>query len=78
MVGKIGNGMILLGVNQKDLEESVIGLEQLKPILQMKAAIGNGDNHKQAAIDASELGKHFDTAINSMKILLSGFDDYRV
>lgn len=30
-----------------------------------------------AAIDAGELGKHSDTAINAMTTLLLSFDDYR-
>lgn len=77
MVENIGNGMVLLGVKQEDLENSIVGLEQLKPILQMQVIKSNGDNRRQGAADASELGKHFDTAIDSMKILLSGFEDYR-
>lgn len=39
--------------------------------------IGNGSNKEQGRKDAEELGKHFDTAIDSMIILLAGFPDYQ-
>lgn len=77
MVEKLRNGMIKVGVSQKDLEDSIVGLEQLKPILQAQVIKCNGHNRSQGVKDAFELGKHFNTAIDSMKILLSGFDDYR-
>ncbi len=73
MVENIGNGLAKVGVSQEDLEESISGLRQLKPILQKQVMIGNGRNTKQGLKDATELGKHFDTAIDAMCMLLSGF-----
>lgn len=73
----IGNGLIKVGVSQEDLEESIAGLRELKPILQQQVMIGNGRDTKQGLKDAAELGKHFDTAIDAMTILLSGFPDYQ-
>lgn len=60
-VENMGNGYVKVGVKQEDLEASIAGLRQLKPIL-------------QAAIDRAEIGKHFDTAINAMLILYSAFE----
>lgn len=77
MEKNIGNGFIELGVKQEDLEESISALEELKHILQRQVMIGNGRNRKQGIIDSAEIGKHFDTAITSMKMLLCGFDDYK-
>lgn len=77
MVKKIEKGFVKIGVKQEDLEESITGLKQLKPILQMLVIRGNGGNAKQAAIDSTELAKHFDTAIDAMTILLAGFPDYK-
>lgn len=74
---KINNGMVKIGVKQEDLEDSIGGLRQLKPILQEQVLIGNGSNKEQGRKDAEELGKHFDTAIDSMIILLAGFPDYQ-
>lgn len=76
-VEKIGNGYVKIGVSQEDLEDSIAGLSRLKPILQAQVIKGNGSNGRQAAIDCAELGKHFDTAIDSMTMLLIGFDEYR-
>lgn len=76
-VEKIGNGYVKVGVSQEDLEDSIAGLSRLKPILQAQAIKGNGSNRRQAAIDCAELGKHFDTAIDSMTMLLAGFEEYR-
>lgn len=76
-VEKIGNGYVKIGVSQEDLEDSIAGLSQLKPILQAQVIKGNGRNRQQAAIDCAELGKHFDTAIDSMTMLLAGFEDYQ-
>ncbi len=66
-----------ISIKQEDLEDSISGLSQLKPILQAQIIKNNGANKQQAAIDVKELGKHFDTAIEAMTTLLSGFDDYR-
>lgn len=76
-VEHIGNGMVKIGVKQEDLEDSISGLQQLKPILQALVIKGNGTDERQAAIDVKELGKHFDTAIDAMAILLSGFEEYQ-
>ena len=73
----IGGDYVAIGVKQEDLENSINGLSQLKPILQAQLIKSNGANKRQAAIDAKELGRHFDTAIEAMTILLPGFDDYR-
>ncbi|WP_243128345.1 hypothetical protein [Clostridium chromiireducens] len=61
----------VLKISKEDLEEAIPGLESLKPILQKQARIGNGKDRKQGEIDAAELGKHFDTAINSMVTILA-------
>ena len=74
---KINNGMVKIGVKQEDLEDSIGGLSQLKPILQEQVLIGNGSNKEQGRKDAEGLGKHFDTAIDSMIILLAEFPDYQ-
>lgn len=76
-VENIGNGYVKIGVSQEDLEDSINGLSRLKPILQAQVIKSNGSNRRQAAIDCAELGKHFDTAIESMPILLAGFEEYR-
>lgn len=67
------SGLIKVGVSQEDLEESIAGLRELKPILQQQVMNGNGCDTKQGLKDAAELGKHFDTAIDAMCMLLSGF-----
>lgn len=61
----------VLKISKEDLEEAIPGLESLKPILQRQVKIGNGKDRKQGEIDAAELGKHFDTAINSMVTILA-------
>lgn len=76
-IEKIGNGYVKIGVSQEDLEDSIAGLSQLKPILQAQVIKSNGSNGRQAAIDCAELGKHFDTAIDSMTMLLAEFEEYR-
>lgn len=76
-VEKIENGYVKVGVSQEDLEDSIAGLSRLKPILQVQVIKGNGSNGRQAAIDCAELEKHFDTAIDSMTMLLAGFEEYR-
>ena len=72
-VEHIGNGYIKIGVGKEELEDSIEGLSQLKPILQAQAIKGNGKDKRQGIIDAAELGKHFDTAIDAMTMLLVGF-----
>ena len=72
----IGGGYVAIALKQEDLEDSINGLSQLKPILQAQLIKSNGANKRQAAIDVKELGKHFDTAIDAMTMLLSGYDDY--
>ena len=77
MIEKVGKDLIKVGVSQEDLEESINGLSQLKPILQAQVIKSNGANRLQAAIDSTTLGRHFDTAIDAMTMLLSGFPDYQ-
>lgn len=76
-IERIGNGYVKIAVSQEDLEESISALRLLKPILQARVIKSNGPNKRQAAVDARQLGKHFDTAINAMAMLLSGFEEYR-
>ena len=73
-VEHIGNGYVKVGVKKEELEESIAGLRQLKPILQAQVIKANGINRRQGLIDAAELGKHFDTAIDAMTMLLAGFE----
>lgn len=61
---------VVLKVSKEDLEDSLAGLSQLKPILQRNVIIANGKNRKQGEIDSAELGKHFDTAITAMTMML--------
>ena len=72
-VEHIGKGYVKICVSEEELENSIAGLSQLKPILQTQVMTGNGRNIKQGLIDAAELGKHFDTAIDAMTMLLAGF-----
>lgn len=60
-VEHIGKGYVKICVSEEELENSIAGLSQLKPILQTQVMKGNGRNTKQGIIDAAELGKHFDT-----------------
>ena len=76
-IKRIGNGYVKIAVSQEDLEESISALSQLKPILQARVIKSNGPNKRQAAVDARQLGKHFNTAINAMTMLLSGFEEYQ-
>jgi len=76
-IERIGNGYVKIAVNQEDLEGSLSALSQLKLILQAQVIKSNGPNKRQAAIDVRQLGKHFDTAINAMTMLLSGFEEYQ-
>ena len=59
-IERIGGGYIKIAVSKEDLEES----------------ISNGNNKHQAAVDSAQIKKHFDTAIDAMTMLLSGFDVY--
>lgn len=74
-VEHIGKGYVKICVSEEELENSIAGLSQLKPILQTQVMKGNGRNTKQGLIDAAELGKHFDTAIDAMTMLLAGFKE---
>lgn len=74
-VERIGKGYVKICVSEEELENSIAGLSQLKPILQTQVMKGNGRNIKQGLIDAAELGKHFDTAIDAMTMLLAGFKE---
>ena len=74
-VERIGKGYVKICVSEEELENSIAGLSQLKPILQTQVMKGNGSFTKQGLIDAAELGKHFDTAIDAMTMLLAGFKE---
>lgn len=74
-VERIGKGYVKICVSEEELENSIAGLSQLKPILQTQVMKGNERNTKQGLIDAAELGKHFDTAIDAMTMLLAGFKE---
>ena len=74
-VERIGKGYVKICVSEEELENSIDWFSQLKPILQAQVMKGNGRNTKQGIIDAAELGKHFDTAIDAMTILLAGFKE---
>lgn len=71
-VEHIGKGYVKICVSEEELEDSIAGLSQLKPILQAQVMKGNGRNRQQGLFDAAELGKHFDTAIDAMTMLLAG------
>ena len=71
-VERIGKGYVKIYVSEEELENSIDGLSQLKPILQVQVMKWNGKNTKQGLIDAAELGKHFDTAIDAMVMILAG------
>ena len=74
-VERMGKGYVKICVSEEELENSIDGLSQLKPILQTQVMKGNGRNIKQGLTDAAELGKHFDTAIDAMTMLLAGFKE---
>ena len=65
-VEHIGKGYVKICVSEEELENSIAGLSQLKPILQTQAIKGNGRNTKQGLID---------TAIDAMTMLLAGFKE---
>ena len=75
MIKNLENGYVAVGVKKEDLEDSIAGLSQLKPVLQAQATKANGSNKRQAEIDSKELGKHFDTAITAMTMLLDAFEE---
>ena len=78
-IERIGKGYVKICVSEDELEDSINGLSKLKPILQAQVIKGNGGNTKQGLIDAAELGKHFDTAIDAMTMLLVGIEgEYEV
>lgn len=76
-VEHIGKGYVKICVSEEELEDSIAGLSQLKPILQEQVMKGNGRNRQQGLFDAAELGKHFDTAIDAMTMLLAGLKGER-
>ena len=74
-VEHIGKGYVKICVSEEELENSIAGLSQLKPILQTQAIKGTEETQSRGLIDAAELGKHFDTAIDAMTMLLAGFKE---
>ena len=74
-VERISKGYVKICVSEEEIEDSIAGLSQIKPILQAQVMRGNGRNTKQGRIDAAELGKHFDTAIDAMTMLLAGLKE---
>ena len=74
-IGNLENGLVMIGFAKEELEDSIAGLSQLKPILQANVIKANGKNKIQAQKDSIELGKHFDTAITVMTMLLAGFEE---
>lgn len=76
-VEHIGKGYVKICVSEEELEDSIAGLSQLKPILQEQVMKGNGRNRQQGLFDAAELGKHFDTAIDAITMLLAGLKGER-
>lgn len=48
-VEHIGKGYVKICVSEEELENSIAGLSQLKPILQAQAMKGNGKKHKAGA-----------------------------
>ena len=61
-VEHIGKGYVKICVSEEELENSIAGLSQLKPILQAQVMKGNGRNIKQGLIDAAELDRNIDYA----------------
>ena len=54
-VEHIGKGYVKICVSEEELENSIAGLSQLKPVLQAQVMKGNGRNTEQGLIDAAEL-----------------------
>ena len=73
-IENLENGLVMIGLTKEELEDSIAGLTQLKPVLQANVIKANGKNKIQAQKDSIELGKHFDTAITVMTMLLAGFE----
>lgn len=65
-VERIGKGYVKICVSEEELENSIAGLSQLKPILQTQVMKGNGRNTKQGLTDAAE---------DAMTMLLAGFKE---
>lgn len=61
----------IIKLSEEELEESISGLTQIKPILQQMVLKGNGRNMAQGVKDSREIGQHIDTAINSMITILA-------
>lgn len=59
---------VLLGVRKDDLVEAVAGLNQLKPIIQKQLLLINDEGKGKE--DSEEVGKHFETAVTAMEMLL--------
>ena len=74
-IENLENGLVMIGFTKEELEDSIAGLTQLKPVLQANVIKANGKNKIQAQKDSIELGKHFDTAITVMTMLLAGFEE---
>lgn len=74
-IENLENGLVMIGFTKEELEDSIAGLTQLKPVLQANVIKANGKNKIQAQKDSVELGKHFDTAIMAMTMLLAGFEE---
>lgn len=58
-----------LGTFPKPQGNEILHIENFEETQVIK---GNGRNTKQGLIDAAEMGKHFDTAIDAMTMLLAG------
>jgi len=65
------SGMKVIKLSEEEVEESISGLTELKPILQQMVLKGNGRNMAQGVKDSREIGQHIDTAINSMVTILA-------
>ena len=44
---KLENGIVMIGLTKEELEDSIAGLSQLKPVLQAQVFRSNGKNVKQ-------------------------------
>ena len=75
MVEKFGDGMVVIKISKEELEDSIAGLTELKPIIQRLVMQANGKNIKQGMQDVAEVGKHFDTAIETMTSVLAGIEE---
>lgn len=59
---------VVIGVKEKELEDSIAALSELKPIIQRQLMDINYEG--KGMEDAKEFGEHFKTAITAMTILL--------